>query len=77
MNRIWSVLVTCGSIFIGLILWGIAYFTQNAELGYISAGLLFVGCIIGSLLNRCPSCGHWLGRHHWRIEYCPYCGEYL
>lgn len=27
--------------------------------------------------NRCPICGHGLGRHHWFIEYCPYCGEHL
>ena len=26
---------------------------------------------------RCPSCGHRLGRHHFFIKYCPYCGNYL
>ena len=42
-------------------------------LTFISIGVMF----FFYSFNRCPSCHHLLGRHHWFIEYCPYCGEPL
>lgn len=42
-------------------------------LTFLSGGVL---CFF-SWFNRCPVCGHSLGRHHWFIQYCPYCGNCL
>lgn len=30
-----------------------------------------------SLLNSCPSCGHWFVPQNWFAEYCPHCGKKL
>ena len=42
-------------------------------LTFVSIGVMF----FFYWFYRCPSCGRCLGRHHWFIEYCPYCGNYL
>ena len=52
---------------------------KGADIGfcYLLAFVAFCAVVFFSGFNRCPACGHHLGRHHFFIEYCPYCGEHL
>ena len=68
-----------GSLCSGIIFIILAFIAAATEsiffwvLTYIAIGVL---CFFGWFI-RCPSCGRRLGRHHWFIEYCPYCGNCL
>lgn len=55
----------------------VLYLVSEAEFLLFIAMVPVIGSVFFNFFNRCPCCGHWLGRHHVFIEYCPYCGGYL
>lgn len=67
--------IVCSMIIMMLFL-VIAAITESTLFLILSA-VAFVAYLFFSWFNRCPSCGRGLSRHHWFIEYCPYCGEHL
>lgn len=60
----------------GLILCGLCGLFEVEFLLWLAIAAM-LGSFVFSFFNRCPCCGHWLGRHHLFIQYCPYCGRIL
>lgn len=49
--------------------------TKRAVFGYIGFAVAVLTFILGLIFNRCPYCGHFLGRVSGK--YCPGCGSKL
>lgn len=76
MSRSKSLIVEIGCLVVGLIFYAIGKLAS--EIFLIPSVIIVVGgMILGLIFNRCPCCGRSLVRHHFFIEYCPYCGTCL
>ena len=51
--------------------------SSEGILFWVLFAVAFGALLFFSWFNRCPICGRGLGRHHWFIKYCPYCGTPL
>lgn len=76
MSRSMALTIEVCCILVGLLFFALG--KLGFEVFYIPSAIVLVGAMILNLIfNRCPNCGRFLGRHHWFIEYCPYCGGWL
>ncbi len=67
------------NVLLGVILCLLALYWLSEEFAFVLAAfaLMIVAVMLNLIFDRCPYCGHHLGRLDYKASFCPYCGNEL